>query len=677
MKNNKLKYTLSLIFLFCAFNLLNAQNIGEYIYPFKNQKLKNFEVSNNVNTIKNELLEEYSTYQNIDFILINQNESLGSKNYTFQILYSNIPLDQAWVKIHIDKKNNKILLIQSNIPNQEIWNNFYLEDNNTINENKVVLIQDEEIYIATKKQVEIEKTDTYVQQFQLPDGKFYENSLKYHTDTTAHVKVFLPDPLTTANQVYGGNYQDAYIKDTSALLIQSFANNNQNTITSSATTFTYEGQNFNINAASYINNFSSPTIHQVFENIYLDGQGIVLGYNATITDNLSTFTSQIIQEDYNYPELAAQQVWQTMPVDFVSGEFKLQNDYFIISEFSDPITNETSSPTDSFNFNRSQIQFEDANTFFHLNNYKKHWESLGFTDLADQFILIDAHGNNGADNSFFTPTTPPKLIFGQGGVDDAEDADVIIHEYGHALSHFASPNSNIDSERRALDEGFGDYIATSYSLQYSNHNWFNMFSWDGHNEFWIGRLTNSPKTGLDINTNQNIYYNAEIWSSTLMDLYFIIGGENTDKLAIEAMYYNMPNTTLTQAALNLFVADTAIFSGQFSCDIFDVLEARKFISGTCQNYISDIKDYNTNKGGALLLNSENFTFGNDNLIIEIKENNFKQANYQIIDLKGTVLLENTFNTPQKELKNLNLSAGIYFIRIETNNNLYSFKILKN
>ena len=73
----------------------------------------------------------------------------------------------------------------------------------------------------------------------------------------------------------------------------------------------------------------------------------------------------------------------------------------------------------------------------------------------DQSVFI---GNSG--NSY--------LLFGEGGVDDAEDADVIIHEYAHAISYAASPETNSGTERRGLDEGLGDYFAAIYSYQY-NH----------------------------------------------------------------------------------------------------------------------------------------------------------------------------------------------------------------
>jgi hypothetical protein len=32
-----------------------------------------------------------------------------------------------------------------------------------------------------------------------------------------------------------------------------------------------------------------------------------------------------------------------------------------------------------------------------------------------------------------------RLAFGEGGVDDAEDVDVVLHEYGHAIQHDTVP----------------------------------------------------------------------------------------------------------------------------------------------------------------------------------------------------------------------------------------------
>ena len=61
-----------------------------------------------------------------------------------------------------------------------------------------------------------------------------------------------------------------------------------------------------------------------------------------------------------------------------------------------------------------------------------------------------------------SPTDHPKneLRFGKGGVDDAEDAEVILHEYGHAI-HFSQNFSFASEEAGAISEGFGDYWAVT------------------------------------------------------------------------------------------------------------------------------------------------------------------------------------------------------------------------
>lgn len=653
----------------------NAQNLGEYVYPFENNRLFEFNDytwSENHKVLSNLFPEE--TYPNLRFKLSHEKISLGGTHKTFQATYNDIPIEQAFVKFHLNK-NKQIVLVQSNLPSKPLWIDLKFQ-HSAYKKNVTYILHNNQFVLANTEQVIDEKTDSYSQRFHLDQEEYFENELKYHRDTIAYARVFMPDPLTSSGMTYGGSYKDGFTFDTTALVIQTINNPGGNTITANSTTYNFDGQTFSVSTESYVNNSTAPVLHQVFETIFLDGQGSILGFNTAITDDLSSYTTAINIEDYNYPELEQEQVWGSMPVDYSTGTFNLSNDFFIITEFSLPFTNPSTSLNDSFDFNRSQIEFEDANTFYHLNNFKLYWESLGFTDLAQEVIQVDAHGNGGADNSFFTPTSPPRLVFGQGGVDDAEDADVIIHEYGHAISAFASPGTNVDQERRALDEGFGDYLATTYSKQFGTTHANDVFSWDGHNEFWSGRISNSNKTKLDVSNGESIYFNGEVWSTTLNDLYNLLGATIADKLAIEVMYYNMPNTSLSQAALNLFVADTAIFNGIHSCQIFDVLFARKFLLGTCNDFYSGIRDtYSTNQI-VQVLNTFGFTNANEALELEFSNSDYLNSDARLIGMNGMLIDQRNIQSKHEQLDYPDLPRGIYFLEIRTETNLYRFKLMK-
>ena len=61
------------------------------------------------------------------------------------------------------------------------------------------------------------------------------------------------------------------------------------------------------------------------------------------------------------------------------------------------------------------------------------------------------------------------LRFGKGGVDDAEDAEVILHEYGHAVqdSQQTPFGFGFTPEAGAIGEGFADYFAGTVSAHVS------------------------------------------------------------------------------------------------------------------------------------------------------------------------------------------------------------------
>jgi hypothetical protein len=141
---------------------------------------------------------------------------------------------------------------------------------------------------------------------------------------------------------------------------------------------------------------------------------------------------------------------------FLSGDYAS-----IISETGNPAY----SPTNTFKYTRSQDEFEQTMAYYWITEAQKYIHSLGFGESRrainnrPQHVRINQWG---ADNSFATDTPKNELRFGKGGVDDAEDAEVILHEYGHAI-HFSQNFSFASEEAGAISEGFGDYWAVTVS----------------------------------------------------------------------------------------------------------------------------------------------------------------------------------------------------------------------
>jgi len=73
----------------------------------------------------------------------------------------------------------------------------------------------------------------------------------------------------------------------------------------------------------------------------------------------------------------------------------------------------------------------------------------------------------GFDNSFYQPGQD-LLLFGAGGVDDGEDAEVILHEYGHAVQDAQVRGWGSTHEGGSMGEGFGDFLAAAYFARTSD-----------------------------------------------------------------------------------------------------------------------------------------------------------------------------------------------------------------
>ncbi len=378
------------------------------------------------------------------------------------------------------------------------------------------------------------------------------------------------------------------------------------------------------------------------------------------------------QNDIDVAELNAERKLVDMRVTFENDTFWLYNDFVKIAEFSIPDVGPIAVTTlTTFNYTRAQNEFEDVNVYYHLNEYNKYLKSLGFTDLVNYQIPVDTHGLNGQDNSMFSPATnPPRLFFGEGGVDDAEDADVIVHEYAHAISHSAAPNTNNGTERKTLDEANGDYFAASYSKNLNNFRWNKVYSWDGHNEYWSGRFASSNKVYSDL-TFFSIYSHTDIWSATLMQIENTIGRNRTQEIVLESMHQYASNISMVDAAWLLVKADSTLNNGANYNSICPIIKGRGFTS-TCP--LIDGIDELKNNTDIILLNTNGFTNNDECLTIQSKKNSIKQI--EIIDVQGTQLLLKNTNTSAYKLCAETFSKGIYILKITTNQTTYIKKIIK-
>lgn len=257
--------------------------------------------------------------------------------------------------------------------------------------------------------------------------------------------------------------------------------------------------------------------------------------------------------------------------------FLPENKYLSIQEFSSPDLPPNPYPNPIPKYNRNQPQFEELNIAYHIQNFRNHLTNLGLDSLVNYQIAIDAHGFNGADQSSFNELfNPPRLTFGTGGVDDAEDADVIIHEYAHAIYYDINPNAQLGAERAAIEEAFGDYFAASYSKSINPFNWHRVFNWDGHNEFWSGRVVNTSKT-YPTGIKNNIYLDAEIFSSALMEVWDILGRNTTDRLLIESAALHLNNMSMQDAAYLFIYVNDISNGGAYREDICQIFFNRGLI----------------------------------------------------------------------------------------------------
>ncbi|MEA2331004.1 MAG: hypothetical protein QOH58_1142, partial [Thermoleophilaceae bacterium] len=220
---------------------------------------------------------------------------------------------------------------------------------------------------------------------------------------------------------------------------------------------------------------------------------------------------------------------------------------------------------------RANDEFEAGMAYFHIDRAQDYLQGLGVLNANNRRTRVDVN-DIADDNSFYIPDAGGlgvgSIVFGAGGVDDAEDGEVIVHEYGHAIQDNQVPGFGETSQGGAMGEGFSDYLSSALATEFAQRDGYDacVAEWDYS---FIDLVSDPPclrRVDRDITLAQAqagqgcsdpgefIYCGGEAWSGALWDIRALVGGATADRRVIESHDSLTPQSDLHAGSLALVAA---------------------------------------------------------------------------------------------------------------------------
>lgn len=279
------------------------------------------------------------------------------------------------------------------------------------------------------------------------------------------------------------------------------------------------------------------------------GEALVFYPNPVASSGNENLTDQ---DDADYAALNAERV--SVPLIGLDGSGYLRGTWaIVVSETGDPAYE-----TDcTFDYTRHDDRFEQVMAYYWVTKSQVYLRSLGFGVTAgwpainadQQRVRINQWG---LDNSFATDHPNDEMRFGKGGVDDAEDAEVILHELGHQIHFSQSATFFATIEAGSISEGFGDYWAGTVG-EWATGGTSDpacIMDWDATSYtagpvHCLRRLDSNRMYPTDLNTE--VHHDGTIWSHALWNLRGAIGAKHADTTILWAQF-NWTGTTMPALA---------------------------------------------------------------------------------------------------------------------------------
>lgn len=261
---------------------------------------------------------------------------------------------------------------------------------------------------------------------------------------------------------------------------------------------------------------------------------------------------------------------------------------------------------DSMAYPKEDPRFEEVMAYYWMDWSARNIHDLGFNTTMDFQIPVWLHDQPAVFNAFYAgpgtgaPTDPTAvgdnhgqgIHFGwhapagaivgssagiRGFADAAEDAEVIIHEYGHAVLDNAVPGFPGGS----MHEGWADYWAASQLSRVSGGHFDACIAeWFTH---YLGMPANAtqPACLRNLENDLGFYYGqpsnhywGQVWSGALWDLRNELGPLEMERFALEAIHYLPVEGSFHAGAEALLIADSQLYGSAHSRLIVEEFASR-------------------------------------------------------------------------------------------------------
>lgn len=219
-------------------------------------------------------------------------------------------------------------------------------------------------------------------------------------------------------------------------------------------------------------------------------------------------------------------------------------------------------------WHRDADQFEQVMGYFWVTKAQHYLQHLGFGSTLRPVnqrqiqLRIDQFGG---DNSFFRDDKA-NITLGKGGVDDAEDAEVIVHEYGHSVQDGQVAGFGTNLESGSIGEAFSDYLAivvTSWAAgsptlapEACVADW-DAVSYTRTAPHCLRRVDGTKHYPEDV--IGEVHADGEIWSRALWDIHGSLGDTVASTLIVDAQFAFAVDTSFRDAALATVAAAQRLY----------------------------------------------------------------------------------------------------------------------